>query len=672
MSTITLPTPSAEQQVIIDTASGLTTNIMVDAVAGSGKTTLCMHIAQQLEGSRVLILTYNKDLKAESRARAESLGLTNVEVHTYHSLCYKYYGSQDYTDEGIKNSIANAHLSGYAGINGGAGFRLIVLDESQDVTDLLFQLFVRFYTDINGAESGIPVMLIGDKYQTIYQFKGADARYLTRAPEKYNLNALPWVQLNMHESFRITREIAKFVNRSMLGADRLVARKHGPRVIYACMNVFRKGSLNSYLNGCRDDEIMLFALANFLSQGGRKVYAPVSDDTVPDRRDMNGKVAVLTFHQSKGLERRVVLVFSFDAKYFEFYERHGDPHMCPNIMYVACTRAKEKLVVLHDVKNGPLPFLNTVAVHADCDVRGTITETQAVTRAPILDYTVTRLCSHLSFDQLLALRASYTVEHIEKDGVWDTIGVNDVIYTKFTEPQRIETVSEITGTAVPLMFAYVARGKLYDVLDGCECIVPAAKKSSTHAERMDYVLDRVPRFLEQANLYIAHVSGYVHKVNQIASYNWMKPEDAREALERLGAHISEDAVFESKYTYTQLRDGEVAYTVTGRSDCVDNDILWEFKFTSSLQAEHIIQLALYAMLTECSHSEYRLYNVKTGEMMRLTNVDLALLREMSDKLVDIKISDTPEIAESEFLRKKKLPTRPPAARQSDLDMFNDL
>ena len=46
-----------------------------------------------------------------------------------------------------------------------------------------------------------------------------------------------------------------------------------------------------------------------------------------------------------GLERKVVLVLAFDNKYFEFYNKDADPKRLPNELYVALSRAKEKLLV---------------------------------------------------------------------------------------------------------------------------------------------------------------------------------------------------------------------------------------------------------------------------------------------------------------------------------------
>ena len=63
--------------------------------------------------------------------------------------------------------------------------------------------------------------------------------------------------------------------------------------------------------------------------------------------ELKGKIVFSTFHQSKGRERKVVLVFNFDQSYFKYYGKELDPNVCPNELYVATTRAQEHLSLFH-------------------------------------------------------------------------------------------------------------------------------------------------------------------------------------------------------------------------------------------------------------------------------------------------------------------------------------
>ena len=46
-------------------------NVLVDSVAGSGKTTTNLHIAKALPHYKILLLTYNSKLKEECRQKVE-------------------------------------------------------------------------------------------------------------------------------------------------------------------------------------------------------------------------------------------------------------------------------------------------------------------------------------------------------------------------------------------------------------------------------------------------------------------------------------------------------------------------------------------------------------------------------------------------------------------------
>ena len=77
---------------------------------------------------------------------------------------------------------------------------------------------------------------MGDKYQGLYDFKGADTRYLTLSSEIWKVwqinQTYPFQIMQLTTSYRITKQIAAFVNEAMLGERRLIAIKNGPPVLY--------------------------------------------------------------------------------------------------------------------------------------------------------------------------------------------------------------------------------------------------------------------------------------------------------------------------------------------------------------------------------------------------------------------------------------------------------
>ena len=97
---------SIEQQHILDTIK-TGTNVYVDAVAGTGKTTLILSIAKELKNKKILQMTYNKSLKFEVREKIEKDAVTNLNVHTYHSLAVCYYRDTAFVDNELRKIVVN-------------------------------------------------------------------------------------------------------------------------------------------------------------------------------------------------------------------------------------------------------------------------------------------------------------------------------------------------------------------------------------------------------------------------------------------------------------------------------------------------------------------------------------------------------------------------------------
>ncbi len=78
---------TTEQQSVIDT----NTNLVINAVAGSGKTTTLIAYARTRPvNSRILYLAFNKTVKTEALQKFASEGLTHIKVETAHSLAFDH------------------------------------------------------------------------------------------------------------------------------------------------------------------------------------------------------------------------------------------------------------------------------------------------------------------------------------------------------------------------------------------------------------------------------------------------------------------------------------------------------------------------------------------------------------------------------------------------------
>ena len=137
---------SVEQQHILDRVKA-GNNIAVDAVAGTGKTTLILSIAADLKEKQILQMTYNKSLKFEVREKIENAKIENLNVHTFHSLAVCYYSETAYVDNEIRKIIVENKKPTKKIPN----IDVLVLDESQDMTFLYFQLMCKFLFDMGNC-----------------------------------------------------------------------------------------------------------------------------------------------------------------------------------------------------------------------------------------------------------------------------------------------------------------------------------------------------------------------------------------------------------------------------------------------------------------------------------------------------------------------------------------
>ncbi len=678
---------SVEQLLVVEAcANG---NCMVDSVAGSGKTTTCLTIAAAYPTEVNLLLTYNAKLKLDTRARVVRQGVTNLEVHSYHSFCVKFYNPNAF-DDLVLTQLVVENTPPKKSFN----YHRIILDETQDMTPLLHRVFCKLYRDNGPAR----LCVLGDQKQSIYEFRKADARYLTLAP---NIFPGDWTCLRLSTTYRLTIPMAKFVNECMLKSDRLKAVKVSEiQPEYVICNAFDDTIFNrvvELLEEYRPEEIFLVApsirvstcplrkLENKLVKKNIPCFAPISDDEIVSDEVLKGKIALSTIHQTKGMERKVVVVFGFDDSYFKFFKRDADIFTCPNELYVAATRATERLILVHHFENGSLPFLCQTSlqpyiiqkrpVHVDDDRKTCI----GLPEIPVVS--VTGLLRHLDSEAMQKARAK-----LQCTTLVAPMSTPIKLDSKIQCLATVESVSHITGTAIPIFYEYSVKGKMsiLEILTGREpfeynvprynqlgYLVQAHKQPNRGLFGIQYPLT-VPELLFTANCWKAETGGYLSQINQIQKYDWLTESTLTECNHRMDAVLRrldmtpEAASFEVHAVkpanarllsptravvphihpdpFPELR-GRV---LNGFADLVGSCNLLEIKCTSALTIEHYLQLALY-MYSREDHVGY-LFNVFTNELVRVQCDELA---EVVRIIMDAKYATKSSLSDEDFIRENK-------------------
>ena len=119
-------------------------------------------------------------LRHEIKDKVKQYELKNLDVHTFHSFAVKYYSSLAHTDTGIRVLLRN-NMKPKQKI---PLFDIVVLDETQDMTLLYFELIVKMSKDMCEEDGHqFQLLILGDYMQGLYEFKGADIRFLTKSQE---------------------------------------------------------------------------------------------------------------------------------------------------------------------------------------------------------------------------------------------------------------------------------------------------------------------------------------------------------------------------------------------------------------------------------------------------------------------------------------------------------
>lgn len=667
-----LQQPSNEQQHILDHLYE-DSNLVVDAVAGSGKTSSIIQIALKMSFKRILVLTYNSRLRKETLERCKSLGIKNIDVHTYHSFCFHHYnGSASKTDEGLYNVIENhpPQLTQF-------DYDLFCLDEVQDMTPLFFEVFSRIYT--NNLTPKIKIAVFGDRNQCIFKYKLADQRFIELTSKIFRkFNDLKWSSVSLSTSYRLTKEMASFINTTMLKSERIHAVRSGEKPIYMICDAFKAfDKLKPFFEKYQASDIFILNtsiknpilpirfLENELVRNGYKVHTSLTeDDMVLEEKDMQDKICLSTIHKTKGLERRLVILFGFDQTYFQFYNKEVDPKKCCNELYVATTRAKDQLILIHHQDNHILPFLDERSIQLTCTVPNDVYTPKDVKDDKKKPISVTDLIRHLSYKVLKNC-------------------TDDIVRKQIRPPQKAiriphqkngESVSDLTSVSISFMYEYKTKKRVV-VMD--TLLKKKFEEKHTKRGQRAYNLNNIteystPEMLYVANAWDAYTSKFIGRFYQIKDYTWLSRSTMNKCVDRLySLDISKQCEFEYPMISTELE-----VDLVGRIDCLDyyNNCVYEFKATQELKDEHYLQLAIYMYLYEKNKEKvdsestdeyihknerlptrYILYNILTDEKVEIS-CDLDKMEKHIQHLIYLKNNPEKAKSDEEFLEDCALTT----------------
>jgi len=609
---------SEEQEDIANQLSK--TNVIVDAVAGSGKTTTIKRVLELYDD--VLILLYNKRLCEETKE-----DLPKASIFTIHGSASRYYGTICNNDETLHRLVLSNPKMRLKSP------KMIIVDEAQDLTPVLQSYLKKLVSDCSNPK----LLIMGDHLQCVYKFKDSNSKYLTNAQE-YFPSTYDWKEMTLSTTYRCSSEMVEFVNRGFLGYDRMKAVHSKEKVLYLTFNTFDSNLfrrlhkiISSHLSNrdygkfavlCRTfkGRSPCVNFAEYLTAQGIPIYIPSSDSELESKEEVSmNKVLFSTIPGFKGRERDVIIFFGMDSSFYDFKGQKHDK--CKDDLYVALTRAKEKLIVVHHNSSPYVDCFDKKKVLGVTEFIGDLRDSKKDKKVSG-PRDVTMVIKFKPFTLHLWLMERIT---IKTKGKTDLLKMEHLTRQEALDHVLYEDSISIYGSMITLLYALskdmdcsylsglasyynnLQNKKIYPKLETRFFIY---KNKLTQYDFLD-IKHGMPlqELAFTVVTYEASRSGYSNILAQINNYDFVLSEKDNLDLcvERLTEYLKDKDIIRAEYPLG-YKD-----KLVGRVDFISEKALYEIKMTDEIKNEHIYQITLYAVmkyLKDKIEMKYYIFNAK--------------------------------------------------------------
>lgn len=658
MNSYQLPQPSLEQQEILKGfEAGY--NIKVEAVAGAGKTTtllMCANLAAK-SGKRSIIVTFNKSLKDEIKHKVTALSLNSfIKVYTYHGAATKIYGTTISNDLRFISALNEQEIN-FEALNS----EVFMIDEAQDITDHIY----KFLTNNLGKIADRQILVVGDEKQCINAFRGAKVEYLTNCTNLFK-SSREWISLPLRVSYRITPEMAAFINNHLVDDDVLVGGNNGSTIAllsaeaqsdvktsllpeyiigswaissivkeaiaaYGCDQV---AILSSSVKSTKSAKSPLGRLVN--SNNGILYYIMDPEQESIDDNLAKNKVLICSFNAMKGREKDCIILMSYDESYFKYFEKSwGNKCILPNVLYVAATRARKKLIIIQDANENPLRTikLDKLMQHCKCSEVPTRNAKDLKLRVLPRDMAVTELLKHRDVNDLHKLMTLVTIVNTENVSVVNApnFSVNFENYAESVHKYYCKAILLYVNIKMYGNCKLISQHMLYktSVLSQYDMTIEKLEKIGEYKteplrkgidEQLIVLLnltEKSPRDLMKIIILLEARNRQYHILTQITNFDWVNEEFIVNAGNMILQTILNNGQFEVKLTRKYQSEN-----FRGVADYIEpNGTIWSFKCSNSdVQEENnILQLAGYLAILGGGNG--KIYNIITGKITAIKIVD---------------------------------------------------
>ena len=569
-------TLSNEQQFFVDKAlEG--NNILVDACIGSGKTTAIQYLCDKIPSNKiVLYLTYNRLLKVDAKSKIHK---KNVMVTNYHGFAYT-----SLIKNGIKASVEDLIKTFNDSKPMIAKYDVLIIDEYQDI-ELDLSLMLNY---IKSKNENLQIIAVGDMEQKIYDKTTLNVRQFI------NDYLGEHIKMSFTNCFRLSKELASKLGRiwnkpingvntnckiSTMNVDDVTKflSKQNPTDIL-CLGA-RTGEMADVLNMLEKEHPEKFNKST--------VYASITDkDSVGKIEPKSDSAIFTTFDSSKGLERKVCVVFDYTESYW--WTRAKKPmqkyEILRNIFCVASSRGKDQIIFVDEDEDelSEESLSTTFETNCSFDDVGISDMFDFKYKEDIEDcYSLLKTKEILNADcSIIDIKS--TDELIDLS---PCIGIyQEVCYFK----------NKNIDKDIDLVFQ-LNKDLSYDKRDG--------KKIITIDEKILYLTSLETR--------------QQRYVNQVKS-PFGCDEDSDKIKKRLASYFSKDenVQVDCKIEFKKSAKSNESFNAIGFADVVKDDIVFELKFVSELSHEHFLQCACYMIALKLKKGI--LLNTRDNKMYEIT------------------------------------------------------
>lgn len=569
----------SEEQLKFISVAMMGSNLLVDACIGSGKTTAIQRLCDCFPPQRkILYLTYNRLLKLDARAKIKR---RNVTVNNYHGFAFTmlnaigvHAGVPDliHTFNEVKPPIPC--------------YDVLVLDEYQDIEQELADLLEY----IRSACPSLQIIAVGDMEQKIYDKTALDVKaFIERFLGDH-------VRLTFTKCFRLCEEHAALLGRiwkkPILGVNpscRIVSMtteqvisflsSKDPKDIL-CLGS-RTGEMAEVLNMLEDEFPNTFNKST--------IFASIQDDDGNRAVDPTDSCAIFTtYDSSKGLERKICVVFDFTESYWlaRIAKPQQSYEILRNIFCVAASRGKEAIVFVSNGEAG----LSEESLSSDPEYDAPF---EGMDISSMFDFKY-----HEDVEECFSLLKIAPVEREDK--------------TEIDIRSRDELIDLSPCIGIYQEAAFFGEYNIEKELDLFFSVHPDLAFLYSSEVRHSSTEEKI--------LFLVSLETKQDRYRKQVSTPLVQRGERAKLLERLGSVLSEgDSVQVPCSVAFGQESGRAAFVASGLADVVREGTVYELKFVSELAHPHFLQCATY--MVGLGLDRGILWNTRTNTMFEISIPD---------------------------------------------------